>query len=152
MADKKRPPFQIQASQKAVKISERDEQILALRRRGWAYRRIASALGVGRSTAHGVVTKYLAVVGEEAVKHTEAIRAQELERLDACTDAIWEQVEAGHLGAIDRAIRISAQRAKLLGLDAPVRVQVDSAQDSADTFGAVLAGVYGFDESGHGTD
>jgi hypothetical protein len=38
--------------------------------------------------------------------------------------AIWDKAKGGNLGAIREVIRISERRSKLLGLDAPVRVDV----------------------------
>ena len=45
----------------------------------------------------------------------------ELERLDAILLSIWKAISQGHLGAIDRAIKIMERRTRYLGLDAPVK-------------------------------
>jgi hypothetical protein len=39
-------------------------------------------------------------------------------RLDSMFAALWPKIEAGNLAAIDRAIRISARRSILFGLNA----------------------------------
>ena len=44
-----------------------------------------------------------------------------MERLDAALAAIWDKIAAGNLWAIDRPLKISEQRCKLLGLNAPDR-------------------------------
>jgi len=51
----------------------------------------------------------------------------ELARLDALLMACWAQAKSGHLGAIDRALRVLDRRAKLLGLDAPHKMDITSA-------------------------
>lgn len=53
--------------------------------------------------------------------NTDHIRQLELERLDVMLVSVWKEIQDGNLGAIDRAVKISARRAALLGLDAPIR-------------------------------
>ena len=40
---------------------------------------------------------------------------------------VWKQAKDGHLGAIDRVLKIQERRAKLLGLDAPSKVSIEDA-------------------------
>jgi len=105
-----------------VQTAARNEKILDLRRRGWSFRRIAGSVGIGRSTACKVVHAHLDIIAAECSEHTHAIRAQEIERLDAATEAIWDRVKGGDLPAIGTLLRLSAQRASLLGLNAPTKV------------------------------
>jgi len=49
----------------------------------------------------------------------EILRAIENERLDRMHEAIWERVVAGEDDAIEIAVKISARRARMNGLDAP---------------------------------
>jgi len=56
-----------------------------------------------------------------AIETAEEIRRLELERLDAMLFAIGPEVRKGSYGAIDRALKIMERRARLLGLDAPVK-------------------------------
>ena len=55
---------------------------------------------------------------------SEDVRQLELERLDRMWFAVYPQIRNGHLGAIDRGLRIMARRASLLGLDAPSKQQI----------------------------
>ena len=48
----------------------------------------------------------------------------ELARLDVAQRAIWKKVVKGDLAAIDRLLKIMQRRAKLIGLDAPVKLDV----------------------------
>jgi hypothetical protein len=50
------------------------------------------------------------------------LRTLELSRLDDMLKAIAPHVAAGNLTAIDRALKIMERRAKLIGLDAPAKV------------------------------
>jgi len=46
----------------------------------------------------------------------------ELQRLDRMLLAIWNDILKGHLGAIDRGLKIEEFRAKLLGLAQPLKI------------------------------
>lgn len=52
-------------------------------------------------------------------------RALELAKLDEMEIKVSSNARAGHEGAIDRALRIMERRAKILGLDAPAKQEVD---------------------------
>lgn len=47
------------------------------------------------------------------------LRAEEVSRLDAMLAGLWPDARRGHLGAVDRVLRLMERRARLLGLDAP---------------------------------
>ncbi len=125
--------------QDAVNAHERTLQALELRKAGMAYNVIADKLGYRSKQAawqavHNALKKTLQEPADE-------VRALELERLDALYKAMYPQALKGNLGAVDRCLKISERRAKLLGLDAPVksdvsgdlRVVVVYDQDSNDT-------------------
>ena len=57
----------------------------------------------------------------------------EVIRLDSSLSAIWSDVLNGHLGAIDRFLKISSRRADLLGLDAPAKSDFTSGGDKVQT-------------------
>lgn len=115
-----------------------------LRSRGMSYSRIAADLGYGdASAARKACQRALqAIVAEPA----EELRQVELIRLDSMWVAALAVLEAKHftvsqgkliyngedlleddapvLAAIDRLLKIQERRAKLLGLDAPVKTDV----------------------------
>ena len=62
----------------------------------------------------------LKVLAETAQEAADEVRALELARLDALLAALWPQ--QGEPAVVDRVLRIMERRAKLLGLDAPTRV------------------------------
>jgi len=100
-----------------VKAAERRRRALALRRAGLTYKDIAKALGCSEAHACKMVKREMARIAREMREDAEMILQLELQRLDEAQASIWPQVKQGHLGAIDRLLRIMERRAKLLGLD-----------------------------------
>lgn len=99
--------------------AQRKARAMQLRTTGASYSKIGEALGVSTQAAYKMVSKGMEELKQLTDTEAEAVRALELERLDRATMAIWTQVTAGSLGAVDRLLRIQARRAALLGLDAP---------------------------------
>jgi hypothetical protein len=50
----------------------------------------------------------------------------ELVRLDALLEALWPKAESGDLQAVDRMLGVIDRRIRILGLEAPKRVNVDT--------------------------
>lgn len=125
--------------------AQRDAKAVAMRAAGATYDQIAQALGFSsRSVARRAVERALV---ETCREPADALRTLELERLDTMSRRAWvilqgpyPLVSAGRvvtdpatgkplddyrpvLAAIDTLLRISERRAKLLGLDAPTKVQ-----------------------------
>jgi hypothetical protein len=107
---------------------ERHAEWIELRRKGYTYDAIAAQFKVAKSTVHEAISTHLrATVAEPAAE----LRQLELERLDALLREATERIEqpfSGESGddklkAIDVALSIGAQRARLLGLNAPTKVQ-----------------------------
>lgn len=101
-----------------VITAERRAELLKLRRAGWTYDQIVaerpelgySSAGMARKDAQRAMQQ---VVGEPA----RDLLQLELDRLDELWAAIHGKGLAGDLWAMDRLLRMSAQRARLLGLD-----------------------------------
>jgi len=128
--------------ERSADTAARDAKATELRSRGYSYQQIADTLGMhDRSAARKAVERALfATVAEPA----EELRRLELLRLDTMAVAAWQVLGAEHpvvsdgkimvlngeplrdpqpvLAAIDRLLRISERRCRLLGLDAPVQV------------------------------
>ena len=106
----------------------REQQCLELRRAGVDYQTIAERVeGVtNRGTAHRLV--------QSALKRTLAepaadVRTLEADRLDRLQAAVWPAALRGDVKAIDRVLRISDQRCRLLGLNAPIKTELTVALD-----------------------
>lgn len=133
-----------------VEAMQRARDALELRLCGQSLSEIAGLLGyAGPSGVAKAVGKAIAGIPAEPARQ---VRDLEVLRLDGMLYAISDKVNAGHLGAIDRALRIMERRAKLLGLDmqkdAPVQIQTgpgptlistgDMSQSERDEFLAAL--------------
>jgi len=129
---------------RTIEHAEQDAAAARLRARGMTYEQIATELDYcDRAAARAAVERALvATVTEPAAE----VRQMELARLDEMYRAALAVLERRHfavshgkivyhgvtpleddgpvLQAIDRMIRIMERRAKLLGLDAPTKVEV----------------------------
>jgi len=118
---RRRPPHPGEEEQ----IAARRVQALNLRKAGASYRAIAQQLGVDVSTAWSDVQAELGALRALATTAAEDVRALELQRLDALTAGLFVKAtqQGGDARAVMALVRVSDRRAKLLGLDAPVKVQ-----------------------------
>jgi len=105
-----------------VRSMERQVKALELRRSGMSYHEIAAALGIGKSQAQRYVQAGLASAREQVAAEASDLRAEEVSRLDGMLRGLWPDARKGHLGAVEKVLKIMERRAKLLGLDAPVRL------------------------------
>lgn len=106
---------------------ERRLQALDLRKAGASFRAIGAQLNISHEQARTDVMQSLQELAHEQREKTQEYRQLELERLDRMLMAIWTQAAKGDLQAVDRALKISDRRAKLLGLDAPVKQELTGA-------------------------
>lgn len=102
-----------------------DTEALRLRSAaGMSYQKIADILGVSKKTAYNRVQRALSAIPAEAV---DEFRRVEGERLDFALEAVMEKIQnrdKGFLFAVDRMLTIMDRRAKMMGLDAPIRTEV----------------------------
>lgn len=110
-------------------LESRRYQALMLRHRGASYRDIARQFNISVSTAFDDVQAMLVELAREPAEN---VREMELERLDSLMFPLFTRVmstEHGRLPdyqAIDRILKIMDRRAKLLGLDAPQKIDITS--------------------------
>ena len=102
-----------------LESAQKTAQALRMRSEGCSYAEIGKALGVTTQAAWKRVSSGLDELVTDAA---EVALAFELARLDSLQLAIWPQATSGDCRAIDRVLRIMERRAKLLGLDSPVKV------------------------------
>jgi hypothetical protein len=118
------------AGRERLTAAERKAKAVEMRKLGFTYQKIGDELGVTLSAAHKMVTTALQELNEKAAEGAAEVRRLELERLDEWQVRIAKEAQSGNtLGAIDRGLRIQARRAKLLGLDAPVRMEFGKLQN-----------------------
>lgn len=108
---------------RATTTAERDAEAAELRSQGLTFKQIADTLGIDIHSAYDAVQRALRAIVQEPA---EELRRLELDRLDtlqrAAMDILERSPDMGALQAVDRLLRISESRRKLLGLDAPTRV------------------------------
>lgn len=114
------------SSPKGIETTKRHAEWLQRRIEGWSYRRIAEHYGVQDSTVWEAVTKELKAIRREPA---EELRQLELEALDALIDQALTAVEAGDLERIEQVRKLRADRRKMLGLDAPQKLEVSAPRE-----------------------
>lgn len=99
------------------------EQALDLRRAGYSYATIARKLTLSKSRAHSLVQTGLDEARAQITAAADDLRTVELARLDGMLHKLYPKASKGDVAAVDRVLKIGERRAKLLGLEAPVRIE-----------------------------
>lgn len=111
------------ASARKVAANEKQRQALELRKAGATYEEIARTVGYsGPQGAHKAVMSALQKTLQEPA---DELRTLELDRLDKMQMSLWKAAIGGNQGAIDRVLKIMERRAKLLGIEAPQKIEVE---------------------------
>jgi hypothetical protein len=105
-----------------VEMLQRESEIVELRTEGFVWREIAQR--VNMSTA-GVAKAYDRALTRVIAPSIERHRTTELDRLDILQRVYWQPAINGNLRAADFVLRVIEKRAKLLGLDAPLKIQTE---------------------------
>ena len=99
-------------------LAERRVRALELRKMGWTYQSIGKALNVSTTQARRDVRRVL----DKRIKHDQGNVAEqrqlELERVEMVLTSLAKKVREGDTAAIDRWLKASDIRRRLLGLDA----------------------------------
>ncbi len=101
---------------------ERRARAVRLRKAGATFSDIGRALGISRQAAHKLVLRVLEHMTKEAQEEANILRFIEAERLDALHLALWPRAIKGDCSATDKILRIMERRARLFGLDKPIKV------------------------------
>jgi len=115
-------------------VLDKEIEVVKLRRGGLTWDLIAERVGYGSaSAAHAA---YQRAAKRAVYEDVDAIRQVEGERLDLMQSAVWGKALQGDLPAIQTLIRIMERRAKLLGLDQPLRQQIEVTTYDGDSIDA----------------
>jgi predicted transcriptional regulator len=132
-----------------IKAEKRRIMALELRRQGLTHRVIAERLGVSEPLARQYVYDAFNELAKLKLDGAETLRAQELDKLDELEQRLHQALEKaddenteGIARLTQQLTRIIERRAKLLGLDAPVKSQVEATVKMT-TFSELLAEVDG---------
>tara|TARA_B100001059_G_C17553963_1_gene436680 strand:+ start:167 stop:604 length:438 start_codon:yes stop_codon:yes gene_type:complete len=113
----------MKVNNKSIEVREKDRQALELRKAGASYEVIAKQLGYADSSgAYKSIQRSMKSIIAEP---TDELRTVEYERLNQMLLILWERVQQGELGAIDRALSIMDRISKMYGLDSPRKTEVN---------------------------
>jgi hypothetical protein len=114
-----------------VRALARQKKALDLRLAGLSFTRIGAKIGITRQRAHQLVQKGLQETRSQIAAAGDEVRAEELARLDGMLEKFYPMATKGDLQAGDRVLKIGERRAKLLGLEAPVRIETTGRDGAA---------------------
>jgi hypothetical protein len=113
----------MKVNNKSIEVREKDRQALELRKAGASYEVIAKQLGYADSSgAYKSIQRSMKSIIAEP---TDELRTVEYERLNQMLLILWERVQQGELGAIDRALSIMDRISKMYGLDSPRKSEIN---------------------------
>jgi hypothetical protein len=117
------------AGQRLTESSSRDcRQDRPTSRRDWS-RGNPSQSRTSRLPPSRVITRDLERAAAETRDTASHCLELELARLDEIERGLWARADAGHLGAVDRLLKVSERRSRLLGLEAPQRHTLEARVD-----------------------
>jgi hypothetical protein len=111
------------ALEKAAELEAKELKVLELRRAGFTFQRIAEE--VGYATPSGAQRALERIMTRNVPQAPEEFRWQELDRLDRMQVALWPRAMKGDDRAIGTIVRLMERRARLVGIDAPQRIQAE---------------------------
>lgn len=109
-------------SPKAMASVEKMQQAATLRAAGLSYREIGKQMGIDFTWARELCVKALDEARYEAA---DMMRTQEGIRLDRLQRSLWPAALAGDVAAARAVLGVMERRAKLFGLDSPVKVEAE---------------------------
>src|SRR5690625_1421377 len=123
------------------------KQCLELRLAGATYEDIGEVVGRHKANVYRRIKKAIREIPKSEV---EELRALESERLSRVQRSVWRQALEGHLGAVDRVIKSSERRSRLLGLDSPQRVDLEASSVDIDAVARDILGAMTAEEKSDG--
>lgn len=124
--------------EKSIEAKVRLKKILAMRKSGISYREIGEELGVSASYACAEVRRALI---ENPLENTNDYRLLELERLDSMQQKVESAIRHGDIypdKGYKLLLDIGDRRAKLLGLNAPERLEIASQGEPIDMLREIM--------------
>jgi hypothetical protein len=102
-------------------LVDKEVKVLELRRAGFTWQRIAEQTGYADHT--GAYAAYKRAIRRTQQQPADELREQEIDRIDRLQLAIWEDAMGGDTKAVLTIVRLMEMRAKLLGLDMPIKIE-----------------------------
>lgn len=105
-------------------LFEKERQVVAYRQAGATFDQIAQRLGYSNeSGARAAFRRAMERIKDDAINSE--MRDLHRQRLEIALKAIWPQILQGDFEAIKLMLKILERDAKLYGLDAPVKAEVE---------------------------
>lgn len=104
-------------------VLRKEKKVLEYRRAGMTFPVIAER--VGYASHAGARAAYWRAMKRTLQEPADEIRQTEIDRLDRLQLAMWPKAMQGDSTAVATILRIMERRAKLLGLDMPVKIEQD---------------------------
>lgn len=108
----------------SAEIAQRQIVALELRKSGYSYRRIAVQLEISHQQAWTDVNSELKRLSEISLETAGELRQMELERLDMGIKGVMPFIEAGSAPHAMALVKLISEKARLLGLYAPEKVEM----------------------------
>ncbi len=112
------------ARQRRIAALDLRLKVFALRRTGASFQECADAFGISKTRAHQIVSEALDALSSQLAHSVEQYRALELARLDKLLVRLDAATRKSPF-AVMAYLKVMERRAKLLGLDKPLRVQFE---------------------------
>jgi hypothetical protein len=108
-----------------VETAEQSRRCYELKLAGWSHDKIADELKISHGTVQNRINAHLAVRVQPLA---DELRAVIVDRLDLCIEKLHNQIQYDEQGGrlarnIEVLVKVEERRAKLLGVDAPERVE-----------------------------
>jgi hypothetical protein len=107
----------------APELVDKEVKVLELRRAGLTWQRIAEEVGYADHT--GAYAAYKRAIKRTMQQPADELREAELDRIDRLQLALWPKAMKGDNASINTIVRLMERRARLLGLDTPIKIQQD---------------------------
>jgi hypothetical protein len=104
-------------------LVDREIKVLEARRAGLTWDQIAQR--VGYADASGAYLAYKRAIKRTMQQPADELRTAELDRIDRLQLAVWSNAMKGDTKSVLTIIRLMERRAKLLGLDMPIKIEQD---------------------------
>jgi len=129
MAKKKlslqKPHIMIDSDPASLTQVELEIAAIEMKKAGWNHQMIGAVLNMYESDVRKMIRNVLRKRGRRLLNSATEEVAIENERLEEMIHSIWDQVQNGNPRAIEVAVKVMQRRAELLGLDQPIKTQVD---------------------------
>ena len=107
----------------APELVDKEVKVLELRRAGLTWQRIAEEVGYKDHT--GAYAAYKRAIKRTQQQPADELREAELDRIDRLQLALWPKAMKGDNASVNTIVRLMERRARLLGLDTPIKIQQD---------------------------